>query len=92
MVLRMTPLAYCCHLFRADNRPSSYSVAELPHHTYSTLKAEVLATGSSGKSLHTYSAVVQLLSRVQLFVIPWIAARQASLSFTIAQFAQIHVH
>ena len=67
-------------------------MAELPHHTYSTLEAEVLATGSSGKSLHTYSAVVQLLSRVQLFVIPWIAARQASLSFTVAQFAQIHVH
>ena len=29
--------------------------------------------------------VVQLLNRVQLFVTPWTAARQASLSFTIAQ-------
>ena len=29
--------------------------------------------------------VVQLLSRVQLFATPWIAARQASLSFTISQ-------
>ena len=29
--------------------------------------------------------VVQLLSHVQLFVTPWIAARQASLSFTISQ-------
>ena len=29
--------------------------------------------------------VVQLLSRVQLFVIPWTAACQASLSFTISQ-------
>jgi len=28
---------------------------------------------------------VQLLSRVQLFVTPWNAARQASLSFTISQ-------
>ena len=28
---------------------------------------------------------VQLLSRVQLFETPWIAARQASLSFTISQ-------
>ena len=29
--------------------------------------------------------VVQLLSRVQLFVTPWTAAHQASLSFTISQ-------
>ena len=29
--------------------------------------------------------VVQLLSHVQLFVTPWTAARQASLSFTISQ-------
>ena len=29
--------------------------------------------------------VVQLLSRVRLFVTPWTAARQASLSFTISQ-------
>ena len=28
---------------------------------------------------------VQLLSRVQLFAIPWIAARQASLSITISR-------
>ena len=28
--------------------------------------------------------VVQLLSHVQLFVTPWIAARQASLSFTVS--------
>ena len=32
------------------------------------------------------------LSHVQLFVTPWTAARQASLSFTISWFAQIHVH
>ena len=30
-------------------------------------------------------AIVQLLSRVQLFVTPWTAARQASLSFTVSQ-------
>ena len=30
-------------------------------------------------------AVVQSLSHVQLFVTPWTAARQASLSFTISQ-------
>ena len=30
-------------------------------------------------------AVVQLLSRAQLFVTPWTATRQASLSFTISQ-------
>ena len=33
---------------------------------------------------------VQLLSRVQLIVTPWITAHQASLSFTV--FAQTHVH
>ena len=30
-------------------------------------------------------AIVQLLSHVQLFVTPWTAAHQASLSFTISQ-------
>ena len=32
-----------------------------------------------------YFVVVQLLSHVQLFVTPWTAARQASLSFTTSQ-------
>ena len=36
--------------------------------------------------------VVQLPSRARLFVTLWIAACQASLSFTIPQFAQVHVH
>ena len=36
--------------------------------------------------------VVQSLCHVQLFATPWTAACQASLSFTILEFAQIHVH
>ena len=36
--------------------------------------------------------VVQSLSHVRLFVIPWPIAHRALLSFTISQFAQIHVH
>ena len=36
------------------------------------------------KHLYQFSSV-QLLSRVQLFATPWIAARQASLSITISQ-------
>ena len=35
---------------------------------------------------------VQLLSRVQLFVIPWIATRQASLSITNSQSSCKHIH
>ena len=35
---------------------------------------------------------LQSLSCVQLFVTPWTAAHQASLSFTNAQFTQTHVH
>ena len=35
---------------------------------------------------------VQSLSHVQLFVTPWIAARQASLSITNSQFTQTYVH
>ena len=34
---------------------------------------------------YTYTYVVQLLSRVQLFATPWTAAHQATLSFTISQ-------
>ena len=36
--------------------------------------------------------VVQSLSRVRLFVTPWTVAHQASLSFTISEFAQTYVH
>ena len=36
--------------------------------------------------------VVQSLSWVLLFVTPWVAARQASLSLTIPEFVQVHVH
>ena len=36
--------------------------------------------------------VVQLISHVWLFATTWTAAHQASLSFTISQFAQTHVH
>ena len=34
---------------------------------------------------HLRSVVVQLLSHVRLFVSPWTASHQASLSFTISQ-------
>ena len=36
--------------------------------------------------------VVQSLSRIRLFVTPWTAARQASLSITNPEFTQTHVH
>ena len=36
--------------------------------------------------------VVESLSRVWLFATPWTEARQASLSFTLPEFAQIRVH
>ena len=36
--------------------------------------------------------VVQLLSRVWLFETPWTAAHQASLSFTVPEFTQTHLH
>ena len=35
---------------------------------------------------------VQSPSLVRLSVIPWTAAHQASLSLTISEFAQVHVH
>ena len=51
--------------------------------------------GWEGRALYSKVLVVvavQLLSRVQLFVTPWTAARQASLSFTIfLAFAQTSV-
>ena len=36
--------------------------------------------------------VAQSLTCIRLFVTPWTAAFQASLSFTISQFAETHVH
>jgi len=38
------------------------------------------------------AVVIQLLSHVRLFVTPRTVARQAPLSPTISQFAEIHVH
>ena len=32
----------------------------------------------------TFKTIIQLLSHVRLFVTPWTAARQASLSFTVS--------
>ena len=46
--------------------------------------ANILQVKSIFTDYITYSSVVQLLSRVQLFVTPWTAARQASLSLTIS--------
>ena len=40
--------------------------------------------GIANQGLEAFVVVVQLLSRVQLFATPWIAACQASLSFTIS--------
>ena len=40
--------------------------------------------GTSKIIWNVYTAVVQLLSHVQLFVTPWTAAYQASLSFTVS--------
>ena len=40
--------------------------------------------GVANQGLEAFVVVVQLLSRVRLFATPWIAARQASLSFTIS--------
>ena len=37
-------------------------------------------------------AVSESLSHVWLFVTPWTAAHQASLSLTLLEFAQVHVH
>ena len=42
--------------------------------------------------LIAFVVVVQSLSCIQIFATPWSAAGQASLSFTISEFAQIHVH
>ena len=41
--------------------------------------------GVANQGLEAFVVVVQLLSHVRLFATPWIAARQASLSFTISR-------
>ena len=69
------------------------SPGDLPHPEIkpgsSALQVDSLSTEPPGKPLKPISTpnavfVVQLLSRVQLFVTPWTAARQASLSSTIS--------
>ena len=55
-----------------------------------TIKKEPDATSRTEKYIQFSS--VQLLSRVQLFATPWIAAHQASLSITNSQSSLTHVH
>ena len=43
-------------------------------------------------SANQYVVVVESLSHVQFFSMPWTAAHQASLSITISLFSQTHVH
>ena len=59
-------------------------------HTPSLWKAEFAFKWQRNRE--QTGVVVQMLSHVQLFATPWTAAHQAILSFTVSQFAQIHVH
>ena len=52
----------------------------------------VLHVGQTERLGHLSLVVVQLLSLVRLFATRWTAARQASLSLTIPELAQTHVH
>ena len=52
----------------------------------------VAISGYNGKEYEKERIAVRSLSRVRLFATPWTAARQASLSFGISQFAQTHFH
>ena len=53
---------------------------------FPALKGGLLTTGPPRKCHYmNIVAIFQLLSHVQLFVAPWTAARQASLSFTISR-------
>ena len=67
----------------------AYNIFNEPLYTYANTKLNLttLSYASNNqkisKTLHFSS--VQLLSRVQLFVTPWTAARQASLSITNSQ-------
>ena len=45
----------------------------------------MIFSGEQGSNSAIQIAVVQLLSHVRLFATPWIAAHQASLSFTVSQ-------
>ena len=40
----------------------------------------------------TQRVIVQLLSGVQLFLIPWAAAYQASFPHHLLEFAQVHIY
>ena len=63
----------------------------IDHSIESVLSQDTAFPASQGHLLQFYPSlqwqlyVVQSLSRVQLFVMPWTAAHQASLSFTISQ-------
>ena len=85
LAARRLGFSHTCLSHLCDSR--HLSGINLPLGTSSTVTAIVKCVGGGG-IVHTSNRfelfVVQLLSLVWLFVIPWTAAHQASLSFTIS--------
>ena len=69
--------------FQVQTMPSNLLPVRLYFLLLSTL-SWLLVWKVHRPQLFMFFPVVQLLSHVQLFVVPWTAARQASLSFTIS--------
>ena len=71
------------HLVCYFSRAGAFPVSQM---SKSAQKTELVCTESSWfvTSLKASCCCLQLLSRVQVFVTPWTAARQAPLSFTIS--------
>ena len=87
--LEATPSLFCCH-----PAPQRFSMGRLFLALFSLMCLHVFLDGTLGIlvflfhlvcSIHPIVVVVQSLICVRLFVTPWTAACQASLSFTISQ-------
>ena len=86
-ILRPSLFAPTCVLNK-NVHSSEYNLAKL----ISLGPAKRLIEFHSKWIFPSFVVVVQLLSHVQLFVIPWAAGCQASLSFTLLKFTHTHVH
>ena len=84
-VLKKFPQAWKCF----SKISSELLICRINHYT----RINFSSTSELQKTPNKYQfSSVQSLSRVRLFVTPWTAARQASLSIIILESTQTHVH
>ena len=76
------PCDHTCAVSPLQSTKIKARILKVPGKVLHLVEANLRKVSGETQSLVQFSSVAQSLSRVQLFVIPWTAAHQASLSIT----------